>query len=110
MPTYNKLVRDGIPRTIAANGKSFRTRILQPEEYAVALRTKLQEETEEFLRAKDPEEALEELADLLEVIRALAGANGADWDRLEAIRAMKAEKRGGFEDRIYLVDVDDGES
>ncbi|MBP1995821.1 nucleoside triphosphate pyrophosphohydrolase [Paenibacillus eucommiae] len=107
MPVYNKLVRDKIPQIIEANGKVFRTRVLSTEEYRSELQTKLREEAEEYFEAKNGLEALEEMADMLEVIRALAGVHGATWEQLEAIRVQKAEARGGFEDRVYLIDVDE---
>lgn len=72
MPTYNKLVRDKISHIIRSSGKECRTRILNPEEYKQELRTKLQEELYEYLSAVSDQEALEELADMLEVIRGLA--------------------------------------
>jgi predicted house-cleaning noncanonical NTP pyrophosphatase (MazG superfamily) len=52
-------------------------------------------------------QALEELADLLEVIRALAVIHGGSSGILEEIRAEKAERRGGFKDRILLLQVED---
>ncbi|OGX68133.1 MAG: hypothetical protein A2189_05045 [Paenibacillus sp. RIFOXYA1_FULL_44_5] len=107
MPVYNKLVRDKIPQVIEADGKSFRSRILNEEEYKNELHIKLREESEEYLQAKDKQEALEEMADMLEVIRALAVVHGASWEQLEAIRLKKAEARGGFEDRVYLIDVNE---
>ncbi|MFD3260750.1 phosphoribosyl-ATP pyrophosphohydrolase [Paenibacillus lentus] len=107
MPVYNKLVRDKIPQIIAADGKAYRSRILDKEEYLQELRTKLREETEEYFNAADDKEALEELADMLEVIRALAEAHGSSPTELEKIRVDKAEKRGGFQDRVYLIDVDE---
>lgn len=107
MPVYNKLVRDKIPQIIEANGKMFRTRHLSAEEYRSELQMKLREEAEEYFQAKNSQEALEEMADMLEVIRALAGVHGLDWEQLEAIRVKKAEARGGFKDRVYLIDVDE---
>ena len=47
------------------------------------------EETEEYMQAEDKQEALDELADMLEVIRALAALHGASWEQLEAIRVNK---------------------
>jgi predicted house-cleaning noncanonical NTP pyrophosphatase (MazG superfamily) len=107
MPTYNKLVRDKIPEVIQSTGKSFRTRILNPEEYLHELNTKLREESEEYHLAKDDQAALEELADMLEVIRAIAEARGSSWQELEDTRVQKAKARGGFSDRVFLIDVDD---
>ncbi|WP_054956762.1 nucleoside triphosphate pyrophosphohydrolase [Paenibacillus dakarensis] len=107
MPVYNKLVRDFIPQVINSDGKQCRTRILDEEEYKKELNIKLKEESEEYHTAQTSEEALEELADMLEVIRSLAAVHGATWEELEALRNKKAEKRGGFKDRVYLIDVDD---
>lgn len=107
MPVYNKLVRDLIPQVIKSTGKECRTRILDEEEYKKELVIKLKEESEEYFSAQGPKESLEELADILEIIRALATVHGATWEQLEALREKKAEARGGFQERVYLIDVDD---
>ncbi|WP_214626415.1 nucleoside triphosphate pyrophosphohydrolase [Paenibacillus agaridevorans] len=107
MPTYNKLVRDHIPQIIEETGKTCRTRILNDEEYLQELNTKLMEEVNEYLGAKNANEALEELADVLEVIRALTAAHGYSVEEGEELRKQKTEKRGGFQERVYLIDVDD---
>lgn len=106
MPVYHKLVRDHIPAIIRAKGESCRTRMLEEAEYAKELKNKLEEELREYLEADVPADALEELADMLEVIRALAVLHGSDAAELEAIRARKAEQRGGFADRVYLIDTE----
>ncbi|KAF6633159.1 nucleoside triphosphate pyrophosphohydrolase [Paenibacillus sp. EKM208P] len=110
MPTYNKLVRDRIPHLIMSQGEECRTRILHPEEYKQELRTKLREEAEEYFEAEKDQDALEELADMLEVIRALAEEHGANAAELDKLRADKAEARGGFQERVFLIDVDEGKS
>ncbi|MDG4658527.1 nucleoside triphosphate pyrophosphohydrolase [Ectobacillus antri] len=107
MPTYNKLVRDKIPAVIERTGKAYTTRILDNEEYIEALRVKSQEELNEYLEAATNESALEELADLLEIIHALANYHGADIQDVERIRQEKADKRGGFMEKVFLIDVED---
>jgi predicted house-cleaning noncanonical NTP pyrophosphatase (MazG superfamily) len=107
MPTYNKLVRDRIPEVIERTGKSFNTTILTQEEYIKELKKKSYEELEEYMSAENNEEALEELADLLEILHAFAAVHGSSIDKVEEIRKKKAEKRGGFQERIFLVDVED---
>ncbi|MUG70585.1 nucleoside triphosphate pyrophosphohydrolase [Paenibacillus validus] len=107
MPVYNKLVRDLIPQVIQSTGKECRTRILDEEEYKKELVIKLKEESEEYFSAQGPKESLEELADMLEIIRALATIHGATWEQLEALREQKAKARGGFQDRVFLIDVYD---
>ncbi len=98
---HNKLVRDKIPAIIESAGKTCVTRTLPDEEYITALDTKLGEELQEYLA----DGSMEELADLLEVMMAAAKARGHDFSEVERIRREKAEKRGGFNDRIFLESV-----
>lgn len=98
---HNKLVRDRIPEIIEASGKACVTRILSDAEYISALDAKLQEELNEYLA----DGSMEELADLLEVMMAAAKARGHDFAQVDAIRREKAEKRGGFNERIFLESV-----
>ena len=98
---YNKLVRDRIPEIIEMSGKRCVCSILPDEEYLARLDEKLNEELAEYQESK----AMEELADLLEVIRAIAVARGSSIEEVEAIRQDKAEKRGGFEKKILLSEV-----
>ncbi|MFS0781234.1 phosphoribosyl-ATP pyrophosphohydrolase [Bacillus sp. 1P06AnD] len=108
MPVHNKLVRDLIPNIIKKTGKEFSTRILDKEEYELELRKKSQEELREYLEAEDDESAIEELADLMEVIYALSRCHGATPEKLDKARKEKAAKRGGFDEKIYLIEVSDG--
>jgi predicted house-cleaning noncanonical NTP pyrophosphatase (MazG superfamily) len=98
---YNKLVRDRIPEIIEAFGKTCVTEILSDEAYLEMLDKKLDEELAEYHKDQN----IEELADLLEVIRACAVARGYSADDLEQVRADKASKRGGFEKKILLKEV-----
>ena len=99
---HNKLVRDLIPEIIQASGKTCITRTLSEEEYLAALDAKLQEELNEYQADK----SMEELADLLEVMMAVAEARGHSFAEVEAIRREKAQKRGGFRERIFLETVE----
>lgn len=105
MKTYNKLVRDKIPQIIEADNKECSMRVLDDEEYTVALKTKLQEELNEFLEAKEKNEQIEELADLLEVVYSYARSQGTTVEVLEHIRKTKHDQRGGFEQKIMLLTV-----
>ena len=98
---YNKLVRDLIPDIIERSAGKCRTRILSDEEYLKMLDAKLDEELLEYHQDQN----IEELADLLELIRAAAIARGYTLEELEAVRAEKGQKRGGFEKKIFLIDV-----
>lgn len=105
MPTHNKLVRDKIPEIIEKAGKKAYTHILSEEEYITELDKKLNEECAEYQADK----SIEELADMLEVMYAIAKARGWSVSELETVRREKAEKRGAFERRIFLERVDDNE-
>ena len=98
MKVYNKLVRDKIPEIIEVDGKTCKTRILSDEEYIAALEAKLNEEVAEYQADKN----LEEMADVLEVLQAICIARGYSLEELEALRAKKANERGGFADKIFL--------
>ena len=102
---HNKLVRDKIPEIIEKAGKKAYTHILSEEEYMTELDKKLNEECAEYQADKN----IEELADMLEVMYAIAEARGWSVSELEAVRREKAEKRGAFERRIFLERVDDDE-
>ena len=99
--TYHKLVRDRIPEIIETAGKQCICSILSEEDYIRFLDQKLDEELKEYQESK----SMEELADLLEVIRAVVLARGSSMEELEQIRIRKAENRGGFEKRILLETV-----
>ena len=98
---YQKLVRDRIPEIIEKEGKQSVCSILSDEEYLMLLDQKLSEELGEYLEDK----SMEELADLLEVMMAVAKARGSSIEEVETIRRQKAEKRGRFEKKILLEEV-----
>ncbi|WP_088265646.1 nucleoside triphosphate pyrophosphohydrolase [Bacillus mycoides] len=107
MPTYNKLIRNKIPQIIKANGKTPKTRILPEDEYIKEICNKTQEELNEYLEATTKEHKLEELSDLLELINALAEHEGTTLEEINNIRKKKAEERGGFQNRVFLIEVTD---
>ena len=104
MKRYNKLVRDRIPQIIENDGKRCTVEILSDEEYIRMLDAKLDEELAEYHQDRN----LEELADLLEVLRAVTVARGHTLEDLERVRAKKAAERGGFEKKLLLKAVYEG--
>ena len=104
---HHKLVRDQIPQIIAADGGQPVTRVLDQAGYRAALRTKLLEEAREAQEAPDGRLA-SELADVLEVLKALAAAYDMSWDEVVSEADRKRAERGGFDDRIFLEYVDQG--
>ena len=98
---YNKLVCDRIPEIIKSDSKTCIVETMSDSRYLEMLDAKLNEELSEYQESK----SLEELADLLEVMRAVVNARGRTWEQLEQIRQEKAAKRGGFEKKILLKEV-----
>ena len=84
-----------------AAGNKCTLRTLSDEEYLEMIDAKLDEELAEYHKDQN----IEELADLLEVLRAATVARGYTLEELEAVRAKKAENRGGFEKKILLIET-----
>ena len=72
--------------------------IADDAEYWQKLKEKLLEEIEEF--SKD--ESIEELADILEVLDAIADYKKFEKEDVGRIKEKKSEERGRFEKRIIL--------
>lgn len=95
---YDKLIRDLIPQKIENSGGTYKVHTATEEEYWDKLKTKIGEEVGEFL----DEPSIEELADIAEVIYAIAEFKYGGVDKLEEARIKKREKRGGFKKRLIL--------
>lgn len=102
---YNKLVRDNIPDIIKGNGENPITRILSSVEYKKELEKKLYEEYKEVLNTTNTKDRIEELADMLEIIIALAKLEEKTLDDVVEVAKAKRLKRGGFDKKIYLEKV-----
>ena len=101
--TYNKLVRDKIPENInRMEGRKATWRIMDDDEYIKELNKKLLEEAHEFIE----ENAIEELADVMEVIQSIMRIKNISYEELKNVQQMKREKKGGFSNKIYLVEVE----
>lgn len=103
MKKYDKLVRDNIPEIIHNSGKSVHFRSLSKSEFSEYLETKLDEEVAEFHESK----SLEELADIVEVLYALAEVHGHTVFDLGRMRRRKLFEKGGFVKRICLMEVEE---
>ena len=101
---YNKLVRDNIPNIIKAKGEEPIIKILGDDEYKTELEKKLSEEYKEVLESSG-EARVEELADMLEVIKALAKLEGKTLQEVIIIANEKSSKRGAFDGKIFLEKV-----
>lgn len=105
-----KLIRDQLPTIMRAQGLAVFDRRLGDAEFVAALKDKLVEEAQEAHEAASPAELVDELADVMEVIRALASASGVSLDDVETRRQAKRAERGGFEARVFnaAVEASDG--
>ena len=98
---FNKLVRDKIPQIIIDNGEKPWTRVLNDTEFKTELEKKLHEEYLEVISSSG-KERLEELADMLEIIKYLAILENSSIEEVHEIAKMKSLKRGAFKDKIFL--------
>ena len=96
-----KLVRDYIPDQIVKNNLSVMYSFADERNYKLYLERKLVEEVTEYLESNSPEE----LADILEVVFALAGTKEISEKQLMKIRKSKRKKNGAFKDGIILKQV-----
>ncbi len=100
---YNKLVRDKIIQSIQAKGHNATYSILDNEQYFKELDKKLIEEVNEFIKAHNEEE----MADIMEVIETIIKQREMSLEKIEDIKEKKRQKSGSFNDRIYLVSVEE---
>ncbi|MCI3134469.1 nucleoside triphosphate pyrophosphohydrolase [Phenylobacterium aquaticum] len=105
-----KLIRDKLPAIMRDQGLAVFDRRLDDAAFDRALRAKLLEEAAEAVEAVGAEDLAGELADLSEVILALAQLHGLGAAEIEARRIAKRAERGGFDDRVYnaAVEAEDG--
>ena len=101
--TFNKLVRDNIPRLIRESGRKCTFQILNEEEYQDALIDKIVEEVEEF-RVTGNEE---ELADLYEALECLVNLKNYEPMHIDYLKLMRREARGSYSERILLKEVEE---
>ena len=103
MKIYNKLVRDRIPEIIEKQGKICHYEVMSDDAYKAALNAKLTEELKEYHESGE----LEELADLLEVIYAIAESRGETVESLNELAEKKALARGRFQEKYLLLSVEE---
>lgn len=97
----DKLIRDKLPEMMRESGIEVFERIMEEDEYVKRLKDKLLEEAKEVISANHPKEIREELADLLEVMMALARVNEIEFADVAQTADQKRLEKGGFEKRIY---------
>lgn len=101
-----KLVRDKIPDIIRASGRTPRVTTLTSRDFRIALKDKLNEEIAELVAASNTDAVVEEAADVIEVLIALAGEWGVSFDNILKAAQRKRTERGGFGGRLWVVRFD----
>jgi superfamily II DNA or RNA helicase/HKD family nuclease/predicted house-cleaning noncanonical NTP pyrophosphatase (MazG superfamily)/SOS-response transcriptional repressor LexA len=100
---HNKLVRDAKPEAIRRSGGDAVVSTLRAEDRRHHLCLKLLEEAyETYQSGADADRYVDEAADLLEVLRALASELGVDWDTIEQRRIARQAELGGFSRGVFL--------
>ena len=102
MTEFGKLVRDRIPALIAAEGRRPVVERLSTSRRRPALLEKLAEECSEAAAASE-HELPEELADVVEVVRALCEDLGISLAEVVALADEKRARRGGYDEGLFLV-------
>jgi predicted house-cleaning noncanonical NTP pyrophosphatase (MazG superfamily) len=94
---FGKLVRDKIPARIAARQELEATKTVPRSTLKSFLIGKMLEEALEVREGETVEERRVELADVIEIVRALAALDGLSLEEIIAAADAKRDKLGGFE-------------
>jgi len=100
--TFDKLIRSKLPARMRKEGVILNTEILSDENYIKQLKNKIVEEANEVVEASNIEDIKTELADVLEVIHALASANDIEMSEVENTRLKKRQVNGYFHPSCYV--------
>lgn len=93
-------MRSKIPEIIGRENRSVVTHCAEPAELWCLLCDKLGEETRELREAKSREEAIEEVADLLEVLDAVQRWLCVEEAEVQQVKAFKLTTRGAFDNVV----------
>ena len=96
---HKKLIRDNIPEFIESTGGEYETRVMDGLEFEKELKKKLVEEAMELNKAPK-EELLNELSDVLELIKSIAAHYKIPYKDVVNYQIDKRKKRGAFHKKI----------
>lgn len=100
-----KIVRDQCTEQLIEAGIEVEERSLDRAGTSRYIKEKLVEEAKEVVEAKSLQEVTEELADVLEVVKAVARFHGISESAVEEARQAKRKRRGGFEKYCYIESI-----
>ena len=107
---FNKLIRSKLPARMIREGVTINGKQLCDEDYIVQLKNKIVEEANEVSDAVTKENLTAELADVVEVIHALAKASDVTIEEIEAARLEKRAVNGHFQAGNYVNYIEVAES
>lgn len=99
---HKKLIRDKIPKFIEASGDKYEMRVMEKKEFEKELKRKLVEEATELIKTKR-EDLLNEMADVLELLKSIASFYKIDFSEVLEKQIKKRKERGGFKKRLFLI-------
>lgn len=103
MKKYDKLIRDRIPEIIKESGKKCIVEKIDDQNIPKYLDKKLKEEVEEYFESGE----IEEIADILEVLREIIKYKNISFEKIQKIREDKKTIKGGFSEKLKLKRVID---
>lgn len=99
---YMKLIRDKVAAHLIQEGGHTVFSSHNDYEFTIFLNDKLDEEVNEFKAAPCKEDALQEAADVLEVLTTILALHGYTLKDLLEAKKCKLHENGGFENRYIL--------
>jgi predicted house-cleaning noncanonical NTP pyrophosphatase (MazG superfamily) len=99
---FDKLIRSKLPARMKNEGVSVNSESLSADKYIIQLKKKIIEEALEVQEASSKEELTTELADVMEVIHAIAVASNISLDEIESAKSEKLEVNGDFQPENYI--------
>lgn len=99
---FDKLIRSKIPARMKDEGVDVNSNSLSESEYLSELKKKIIEEAREVHDAESKDDLITELADVMEVIYALAEASEISVEEIEAAKLKKCEVNGYFLPENYI--------
>lgn len=96
---YYKLVRSKVPILKAKEGANTKVEVLSDNKlYRLELESALDDKVEDLKKSK----SVDNFAELLEVIKALAELQGISMSDIINVNELKCQMYGDYSDRIYL--------
>jgi predicted house-cleaning noncanonical NTP pyrophosphatase (MazG superfamily) len=104
---YDKLVRDGIPAKLRAQGLDFDMGYPNESNTDYYIAAKVREEMDELLQAANPEDRLKEFADLMVALDLFRDRHGIKEADVQRAKQKSLQEKGAFSKMVILKWVED---